>query len=87
MRQMGTEIQTVKNQMTLEERYTQRWEHSEKSLDDFYTWLETVNSSQGTGLPKRFSMYETKRAIFIDVREYLTTIFRTAERRLPLKSE
>ena len=83
---MGTEIQTVKNQMTLEERYTQRWEHSEKSLDDFYTWLETVNSSQGTGLPKRFSMYETKRAIFIDVREYLTNILRTGERQRSLKS-
>ena len=32
---MGTEIQTVKNQMTLEERYTQRWEHSKSLLTIF----------------------------------------------------
>ena len=180
---MGTEIQTIKNQMTLknwaeevaecqssgmrvsawcellkekvihadetvvqvnpEERYTQRQEHSKKVLDGFYAWLETVNPSQGTSLARAvqyarneksylyafledpqipidnnlaeravkpfvigrknwlfstspkgaeasaiaYSIINTAQANGIDAKEYLTTIFRTGELQLPLKSE
>ena len=126
-----------------EERCIQRQEHSKKVLDGFYAWLETVNSSQGTGLAKAvqyarneknylyafledpqipidnnlteravkpfvigrknwlfstspkgadasaiaYSIINTAQANGFDAKEYLTTIFRTGELRLPLKSE
>ena len=120
----------------MEERYTQRQEHSKKVLDDFYAWLETVNPSQGSGLARAvqyarneksylyaflenpqipidnnlaeravkpfvigrknwlfstspkgadasaaaYSIINTAQANAIDVKEYLTNIFRTGQR-------
>ena len=44
-------------------------------------------SPKGAGAGAAYPVVKTAYANGMDIREYLTTIFRTGERRLPLKSE
>ncbi|MGN0654844.1 MAG: IS66 family insertion sequence element accessory protein TnpA [Oscillospiraceae bacterium] len=134
---MGTEIQTVKNQMTLQ-NWAQEVAECQSSgmtvsawcelhrinIKTYYDHLRQIRESLLTEncvvllstksisdnieifsgdmrikpavfhLTERsrlqccaYSIINTAQANGIDVREYLTTIFRTGERRLPLKSE
>ena len=46
-----------------------------------------LSSTSPKGAGAAYSVVNTAQANGIDIREYLTTVFRTGERRLPLKSE
>ena len=136
MRQTGTEIQTVKNQMTLKNRAQEvaecqssgmmvsAWcELHRINIKTYYDHLRQVRESlltencvvllctksisdnieisivdirikpavfhltERSGASAAYSIINTAQANGMDIREYLTTIFRTGERRLPLKSE
>ena len=50
-------------------------------------WLFSTSPKGADASAVAYSIINTAQANGIDVREYLTTIFRTGERRLPLKFE
>ena len=50
-------------------------------------WLFSTSPKGADASAAAYSIINTAQANGIDVREYLTNIFRTGERRLPLKSE
>ena len=50
-------------------------------------WLFSTSPKGADASAAAYSIINTAQANGIDVKEYLTTIFRTGARRLPLKSE
>ena len=50
-------------------------------------WLFFTSSKGADASATAYSIINTAQANGIDVKEYLTSIFRTGERQLPLKSE
>ena len=50
-------------------------------------WLFSTSPKGADASAAAYSIINTAQANGIDVKEYLTNIFRTGERRLPLKSE
>ena len=50
-------------------------------------WLFSISPKGADASVATYSIINTAQANGMDIREYLTTIFRTGERRLPLKSE
>ena len=64
---------------------------AERSVKPFVigrkNWLFSTSPKGAVASAAAYSIINTAQANGIDVREYLTNIFRTGERRLPLKSE
>ena len=64
---------------------------AEKAVKPFVigrkNWLFSISPKGDDASATAYSIINTAQANGIDVREYLTNIFRTGERRLPMKSE